>query len=108
MDVLEGLRFGSPITDEHRSRAVADAFRKLDDRGSGVIVEEDLRRRYDSALATAACTGCVRVYRSTPLVFRFCRRVISPALLIPQVYGSHALAYRIAGSNLQSVAAGCY
>ncbi|CAM9102114.1 unnamed protein product [Hapterophycus canaliculatus] len=57
VDILEGLRFGNPITEEHRSRAVADAFRKMDESGSGLVGEADLRRRYDSDPATDACTG---------------------------------------------------
>lgn len=60
-DVIDGLRFGGPITDEHRSRVVVDAFRKLDGRESGLIALEDLQRRYDFPPATASSPGCDRV-----------------------------------------------
>lgn len=48
-DILEGLSLGYPTMNESRSRAVANAFRKLDEGGSGVVGEGDLRRRYDAA-----------------------------------------------------------
>lgn len=51
--IFEGLGFGSPIVDEKRSRAVTDVFRELDEDGSGIIREGNLRRRYDTAAATA-------------------------------------------------------
>lgn len=51
-DIFEGLGFGSPMMNEKRSRAVTDAFRELDEDGSGVIRAGSLRRRYDAAAAS--------------------------------------------------------
>ncbi|CAM9725418.1 unnamed protein product [Pylaiella littoralis] len=54
-DIFEGLSLGGPTMNEHRSRAVTDAFQELNEGGSGVIGAGDLRRRYDSA---ASCSRC--------------------------------------------------
>lgn len=55
-DVLKGLGLGSLTMDEKRSRAVTDAFRELDEDGSGVLRAGKLRRRYDAA--PAASSSC--------------------------------------------------
>ncbi|CAN0029341.1 unnamed protein product [Ectocarpus sp. 13 AM-2016] len=57
-DVLEELRFGGPVDDDYRVKAVKGAFRELDEGGSGRISARGLKRRYD-----AAATSIRRWYR---------------------------------------------
>eukprot|EP00903_Cladosiphon_okamuranus_P007942 g7667.t1 len=58
-DIFEGLglSLGGVTMGEKRSRAVSDAFRELDEDGSGVLRAGNLRRRYAAAAAASVNDG---------------------------------------------------